>query len=63
MFRPILLTFLCGVAIAQTPPQPQQAPPEQQESPAGTLTFLPSRVICTLHTVGPVSSADHSNWP
>src|SRR5450759_3102599 len=36
MFRPILLTFLCGVAIAQTQQQQQQAPPDPAQA---TTTF------------------------
>src|ERR1035438_84252 len=33
MFRPILLTFLCGWVMAQTP-QPQQQPPQDQTQPS-----------------------------
>src|ERR1035437_1567652 len=35
MFRPILLTFLCGLVIAQTPPQQQQ--PQQEPAPLATI--------------------------
>ena len=41
--------------------QPQQAPPEQQESPAAALALAPMRVICTRHREGPASSTAHSN--
>jgi VWFA-related protein len=38
MLRPILLTFLCGVVIAQTP-QPQQPPPQQDQTQLPTTTI------------------------
>src|ERR1019366_1902294 len=40
MFRPILLTFLCGVVIAQTPqPQQQPPPPPQQDQTQPSTIF------------------------
>ena len=41
--------------------QPQQAPPEQQESPAGATALEPMRLTCTRIGEGPASSTAHSN--
>jgi VWFA-related protein len=59
MIRPILLTFVCGLVAAQTPPKPPPAPQSQQ--PAQDQLEMPTTFIKTTVEVvqAPVLVFDH----